>query len=261
MQVEHIPVDEIRIPTVRVRSYMSEEIGEQFLRSVQAVGLIEPLSCVREGGVIYLVNGEHRLFEAKSRGDATVPCVITAGSLQDVLLQNLATSGLHGKPKVSEMRRVIEALGEEYGMDSIAIHKKIGLSQDYIEKLQWVNRASDAVQEAIDEGRISLGHAVILARLPAHIAQDMILEDLLRQKWTIKDLAEIVKKVDEWQPPEPAESDGASERPPTKYRCHYCKNEYPPSDMTIAAVCPSCHGTAWKAIQLSPAAIGGEARS
>jgi ParB-like chromosome segregation protein Spo0J len=132
MQIIDVPIDQIEIPEVRVTSYMSEEIAQQFALSVQAAGVMQPLHCLADNGRIILVDGLHRLQEARARGDTTIACVVIPGDLRLALLQNLVTSGLRGRPKASEMRRVVGALEDEYQMDSIAIRKATGLSQDYM---------------------------------------------------------------------------------------------------------------------------------
>lgn len=247
MQIEQIPLDQILIPEVRVTSYMPEETAAEFRLSVATTGVMEPLKVRRDGGRYILVNGLHRLQEAQARGDATIACAVEDGNLQDVLLENLVTSGLRGKPKASEMRKVIGALEADYAMDPIAIRKKTGLSQEYIENLMWVNRAIPAVQEALDEELISVGHAVLLARIQWPDVQERVLAQQLQYRFRISDLAAHIKIVRQYReqhmdggpPPEPP--------PPEPVACGLCKRDYEARYVSQLLVCPSCYALAFDA--------------
>ena len=197
MQLLDLPIADIEIPSVRVTSHFPAELLEQFRLSVQSVGVLQPLQVLRDNGRYLLVDGLHRLQEAQARGDTNIPCVIADGSMQDALLQNLLTSGVRGRPKASEMRQVIKALGDEYGMDSVAIRKKTGLSQDYVERLMWVNRAHPAVQRALDEEEISLSHAAAIARLDRQDVQERVLDACLANRMTVDNLRHHIGLVEE----------------------------------------------------------------
>ncbi len=249
MDLRDIPIDQIEIPEVRVTSSFSDEMLAQFRLSTQAVGILQPLHCLADNGRILLVDGLHRLQEAQARGDLTVRCIVVEGTLQDALIQNLLTSGLKGRPKASEMRKVIGALEFNYGMDPVSIRKKTGLSQDYIERLMWVNRAIPAVQAALDDELISVGHAYTIARLERPDVQERVLDLCLLHRMSLDNLRHHVKLVQELldnpaaapPPPEPAA--------PPKTRCHFCRHDYDPSDLVMYPICPACAGAAWDHIR------------
>ena len=252
MQIETVPIATIEVPSVRITNYMTEEVASLFALTIQTAGVLQPIHCIRQNGRLLLVDGLHRLQEAQARGDTEINAVIVEGSLQDVLLQNLATSVARGKPKHSDVRRVIQALEEEFQLDSIGIRKKTGLPQDYIENLMWVNRATPLVQEALDEGKIGLGHAVLLARLPSQEAQDILVMDCIARSWTIPYLREVIKQAETWNAQPTAEQPAAATSPAMKYTCQFCGVEHEPSATLIAPICPRCRGLAWAAIQSQP---------
>lgn len=165
MQIEQIPVGEIQVPPVRITSHMDDELQHDFELSIQTAGILQPLHVMRSDGALWLIDGLHRLQQAKARGEATVPCVVVDGSYRDAVLQNLATSWLHGRPKNSELRQVIKHLEEELGLDVLEMRQRLGISQTTIENLMWVNRAVPKVQAALDADELPLGAAVAIARI------------------------------------------------------------------------------------------------
>ncbi len=253
MQIEHIPVDTIEIPEVRVTSYMTDEVAQQFALSVQAAGVMQPLHCLRDDGHIILVDGLHRLQEARARGDATIACVVIPGDLRTALLQNLVTSGLRGRPKASEMRKVIGALGDEFQMDSIAIRKATGLSQDYIERLMWVNQAHPGVQRALDDEEISVGHAYALARIERLDVQERILDLCLMNRWSIDSLRHHIKLVQDILDQPAAAPTPLAAPEPRLAPCHFCRQSYNPTELAMYAMCPVCAGALWQNLHQSPA--------
>src|SRR5574341_172589 len=132
MRLEQVNISDIEVPAVRVTSYMPDEIKHLFSLSVQAAGVLQPVHLLRDNGHLVLVDGLHRLQEARARGETAIEANVAEGDLQADLLQNLATSGLRGRPKNSEMRRVIGVLYPEYGMDAEEIRKRVGLTQEYV---------------------------------------------------------------------------------------------------------------------------------
>ena len=65
-----------------------------------------------------VVDGLHRVEEARRRGETTISAVIREGTATEALLQNLVLNRVRGKVKASEMVAVIGALWKDHGMDS-----------------------------------------------------------------------------------------------------------------------------------------------
>lgn len=117
MKSKELPIDQVKVPEVRVTSYFDKDVYEQFKKTVAQVGVLEPIVVVEVGEEYYLVDGLHRLVEAKAKGDLKIPAVIIPGEDKDVFLTNLFLNQLRGKPKIKEQREVIELLFKEYKMD------------------------------------------------------------------------------------------------------------------------------------------------
>ena len=252
MELLDLPIADIEIPSVRVTSHFPAELLEQFRLSVQTVGVVQPLQVLRDNGHFLLVDGLHRLQEAQARGDTKIPCVIANGSMRDALLQNLLTSGVRGRPKASEMRKVIGALGDEYGMDSIAIRKSTGLSQDYVERLMWVNRAHPYVQRALDEEEISVSHAAAIARIERHDVQERVLDACLTNRMNVDGLRHHIALVEEILANPAAADPTPAPLAPRLARCYGCRHDLPPEDLTMYSLCPSCHSALWASIRTPP---------
>ena len=249
MKLRQVPVDQVLIPEVRVTAQYDEEHLALLRDSLAAMGTVQPIIVVQDGQGYQVVDGLHRLQEARARGERTIPAVVYEGSPQDTLLMNLVLNRVRGKTKASEMVAVIGSLWKEHGMDSEAIGEKTGLGRDYVEKLQRISQAAPGVQEALDKEVIGVGLAHELSRLPARIQQEEILARLQVWRYTVKELKELVDNV--LREMESLKGETVSATPgeppaPPKYYCEGCKAEVQPRYLKAVQVCPDCFGEVWR---------------
>jgi len=208
------------------------------------------------GEELVLVDGAHRLEEAIENSLPSVDAVVFEGDMVDVLTKNLFLDHMRGKTPVSDMVKVIGALYDEYGQDPDLIREKTGLTRDYIEKLIKISQASPAVQGALDEGVIGVGHAFELSRLPYAIQQDELIAKHQVWRFTVKELHDQIdqvliemKAISE----EPPVTTPTGTRPPPVYHCEGCKDEVEPRYLRPVMLCPNCFGEVWRLAKLRPA--------
>lgn len=247
-QVQNLAVNPIIIPEVRITAVYDEELTKQLQDSLNAVGQIQPIVVVAANGKLYLVDGLHRLQEAKARGDKEIPAVVYQGDAADVLLKNLVTNRMRGKTKASEMVKVIKSLSGDYGLDPDQIRDRTGFSRDYIERLLKIGGAAPEVIEALDAEVIGVGVAFEISRIPSALAQAELVSRASIWKYTTQGIKEFVDEVLKHMeliknsPPKPP---GAP--PPKVLPCDICKESYDPKDLRFICTCPGCFSSAWQA--------------
>jgi len=242
---------DILVPEVRVTSTWDPELLDMFKKSVEAMGIQQPLLCVQENERLILVDGLHRLEEAKLQNLPKVQVVVIPGDMKQVLLKNLMMNRLRGGTKASEMVKVLTTLNKDHGMTSEDIARETGLKRDYIEKLLETSRATREVLEALDREEIGVGHAWEIARVPDKDVQLRLLAQVFTYRLTVKDLHDIVNdtleilKKREEQKPQPKAPEPTSI--PT-VRCHLCELEWPVRKVVGINICMGCYGIAHEAI-------------
>ena len=239
--------NKIEIPEIRVTSVWPEEDYRAFQDSLKADGQITPLIIVKEGEHWWLVDGLHRLQEAKLAGQRQVECAYREGSLVDAATRNLYMNRLRGKTKLSEEIALIDWLWKQNGLDPAAISKKTGLPVDAIEQRLAIAKASDYVMDAVEAEQIGLGTAIQLSRLPTAEGQTRMLMALLQQI-PPKPTAWVKEVVDQSLA---LVQDAAAAPPPSEapvpvrtIRCHCCEERYEPEDVRGYNLCASCFGLA-----------------
>lgn len=252
MKLRHVEPDKIQIPEVRVTSIWSEEEYADFAATIKADGIQQPIKCILENGVYWLVDGKHRLDEARLHSIKKVPVVYKEGTIIDALVENLVSNRLRGKTPASDEVRLIKHLQEKYNMEPWQIAERTGLSQKRVEQRLQVGGSAPEVLSCLEFDQIGLGVAFELSRLPNKAGQIALLSRLLQMTPPAKvsEVADIVTNALELQeqmrqpvPEKPPEI------PVLTISCHLCGEKYEAADMRGINTCATCHGIARDYIQ------------
>jgi ParB-like chromosome segregation protein Spo0J len=248
VKLRQVSPDKVRIPEVRVTARFDPETWQQFQASMDKTGAIAPIICCEVEGELVLVDGLHRLIEAKRTGRTPIDVAVIPGNMVDVLTKNIFLDHLRGKTPVSEMVTVIEALANEYGLDSEAIAAKTGMTRDYVEKLQRISELTPYCRAALDEDRIKVGHAVELTRIKDPVRQETVLGQLELYHWGVKELHDFVDQLLAMLETKEEEPGGKTDRKPVKIKCTYCGELYDPSQLAAPVTCQVCSGIMFHAV-------------
>jgi len=261
MKLRRVAPDTIKVPDVRVTARFDKETWEQFQSSIKEVGAIAPVICCQVNDELILVDGQHRLQEAIKNEEKSVNVAVFPGDMADVLTKNLFLDHMRGRTPVSEMVNVIEVLWKELGLDSEQIAAKTGMTRDYVEKLQKLSTLTPATREALDLGRIGVGHAAALAKIEDPVRQEMVLRQQELYRWTIADLEDYIKDVLAIVEEQEAKPREEPERIPYRPKCFYCQEEHDIAEVANPTTCRWCSGVLLGAIAAATAEAKAEAES
>jgi len=250
-RIVYLDPNKIKTPDVRVTSTWDPELLEMFKKDIEGSGIEQPLLLAKEGKTFWLVDGLHRLEEAKLQGLKRVPCVIREMGMRDVLLKNLKLNRLRGGTKASEMVRVMNELQSKHGLGIDDIVKETGFRRDYVEKLLETARAEAEVLEALDREEISVSHAWEISRVPNRDIQLRLLGQVFTYRLAAKDLHNVVDETIEILHKREAQPKQARAPEPTAIptvKCHLCENEWPIRKVVGINICMACYGIAHEAI-------------
>jgi ParB/RepB/Spo0J family partition protein len=240
----------VKIPEVRVTSYFDDELKELFKHSIKEVGVQQPILVAFDGNDYWVIDGRNRLEEARLQGLSEIDAVVIKADMKTVLLKNLSLNVLRGKLKPTEMLQVVNELYSKYNMDIDTIARQSGLRRDYVEKLLSIAKCSPAVITALDEGKISVGHAFEISRVQDFEVQERLLAMTNAYNFTVKYLHDVVdetlKVLEERKKAPKAEKKKAEPKIPTA-KCEFCGQEWPIRKVTSVTICVSCYGIAHEA--------------
>ena len=252
MKLRHLRPDEIQIPEVRVTSIWTDEEYEDFASTIEKEGIHQPLKCILDDKVFWLVDGLHRLDEAKRMLIEKVPVVYKEGKLVDALMENLVSNRLRGKTPASDEIRLLRHLQDKYHLQPHQIAEKTGLPRTRIEQRLQIATAAPEVLSCLEFDQIPLGVAYHLSRLPTHSKQIALVSRLLqatppatvREVEGIIDSALVIIEKMNTAPMQPI-----AQIPHKTLSCHLCGERYEAAEMRGINTCATCHGLSRDYIQ------------
>lgn len=140
---------------------------EELAVSIAAIGVQQPAVVRKVGDVYELVAGERRWRASKLAGVATLPCVVRElddeTALRIQIIENLQREDVHPLDEAEGYAR-LQTIGK---CEAEYIATQVGRSVAYVyQRMQLKKLCKEARKDLID-GRISVGHANLLARLPS----------------------------------------------------------------------------------------------
>lgn len=240
MKLVKVDPKAIMVPEVRVTARFDPELYEMFKASIKETGQIAPIICCYVDQRFVLVDGLHRLQEALDNKQAAIDVALIDGDMTDVLTKNIFLDHLRGKTPISQMRKVIVALAEEYMLGLEDIVRKTGLPQGYVEKLLIISELTPKCLEELDQGNISVGHAAALARVKDPITQEKLLYQLLMYRMNVRDFEALVRDTLRIQEEVAAPQVATAPAPPLRIKCRFCQGSFEPFEFAPNVPCNEC---------------------
>lgn len=180
--VQSIPLEQLHESAWNPRRRYTPEGMAELTQSIRENGVRVPLLVRPVEGNAYEIGAGHRRFRAaREAGRAAVPCLVRALTdvefLELLALENLSHEDLTELEEAAGYRDLIERAG----LDVKAIASKTGKNLAHVYARLKLLDAVDEAKQALTSGRITAGHAILLARLPQAKDQREALDETLNQ--------------------------------------------------------------------------------
>lgn len=193
--MQSIAVAEI-LPGKNPRMYFDAAKMTELEDSIRAQNLIQPILVRRTEAGFELVAGERRLraytnvFGRDSKIPALIRDLSAAEADQAALVENVLREAM---TPVEEAQSAAKILGSSLG-DRDEAAKRLGWSRSMLDKRLALMNACDTVREALQDRKIMLGHAELLAALRKE-SQESAITHLLQQStmMTVSELKAFVE--------------------------------------------------------------------
>lgn len=189
-----IPLASIKPNRHQPRTNFDPASLEELAQSIKSHGLAQPLLVTETGtpGEYELVAGERRLRAAKLAGLLTIPCTVKKLSNRErfevALIENIQRQDLNAL----EEAVALDGLMKEYDLTQEEVASAIGKSRSAVANVLRFLRLHENVQGALRVGIITEGHAKCLAGVAEHSEQLRLLEKIIHEKLTVRDLEALL---------------------------------------------------------------------
>lgn len=188
-------VDEIQPNPRQPRERFDEEGLRELAASITEVGVLQPLIVRKLGpGRFELIAGERRLRAAKIAGLRKVPVVVrSAGhqaTLEMALIENLQREDIGPL----ECARAYRRLMDEFGLIQEQVSEKVGKSRSAVANTLRLLRLPRRIQEGLEAGKITEGHARALLSLENEATQLALYDRVLAKGLSVREIEEASRK-------------------------------------------------------------------
>lgn len=191
-----VPVEDIIPNRFQPRLSFDDTSLNDLALSIKQHGIIQPLVLRRKNDKYEIIAGERRFKAAKLAGLASVPAVISNlddnASAEVAIVENIQRKDL----TAIEEAKSFQALLDKGYMTQDELARKMGLSQSAISNKLRLLTLDESVQEAILSEKISERHARTLLKVPSHEKQKELLNKIINERLTVKQLEDEIKNVE-----------------------------------------------------------------
>ena len=223
-----IPIGKIATNPQQPRHNFDEKELEELAGSIKEHGIIQPLVAVKIAPDQYeLIAGERKLRAAKMAGLELVPVIVReeAGErekLEIALIENIQRHDLN----VLEEARAYKKLIEEFDLTQEDIAKRVSKSRSAVANKIRLLGLPIEIQRALQEGKITEGHARSILAIENQEKQRALFELILKENLTVRGRGES-ERSDCFHPQEKIGKHGNHSRIQRKRRtsCGGSRNE------------------------------------
>lgn len=196
--VQQLPLSELTVSVYQPRKRLDPEGVAELARSVAQRGVLQPLLVRPSSGGYEIVAGERRFRAAQQAGLTTVPVVVKTlndrETLEIALIENVQREDLSAVEEARAFKQLLE-----FGLSQEEVADAVGKSRSAVANTLRLLQLGDAALHALDESRISAGHArAILAQSEGD--RDWALAAILEKQLSVRQAEQLQRPVDQTTP-------------------------------------------------------------
>ena len=170
------------------RREFDEEALQALAESMKGAGVLQPLLVIEKNGRYQIVAGERRFRAARMAGLDSVPCIVRdftpEEQMEAALIENIQREDLNPMEEAAAVRQLMDACG--YTQETAA--KRLGKSRPAVANLLRLLNLPESIRQAVSAGRLSAGHARVLAGVEGEARQRVLAERTIREGLSVREL-------------------------------------------------------------------------
>lgn len=191
-EIKQIKVTDIKPNQFQPRTNFDEKSLIELSNSIKKYGIIEPLIVRKVSTGYELIAGERRLKAALMIGLTEVPAIIMEiddkESAELAIVENLQRQSLTPIEEAKAYQKLVQTSSIE------DIAKQMSKEENIINNKMKLLKLSKEVQESLQNGEISEGHAKALLQLEEENNQNEMLNRIKKERLTVKQVLDIIKE-------------------------------------------------------------------
>jgi ParB family chromosome partitioning protein len=166
---------------------------DELAKSIRANGVVQPVLLRRKGTRFELIAGERRWRAAEMAGLIKIPAVVRNVSddrvLEIALIENIQREDLNPIEEARAYKKLIETLG----LTQETVGERVGRDRSYVTNYLRLLKLPEDLQELLQAGRISTGHARALLGVDHPDIQRRIARRIIEQGLSVRATEQLVR--------------------------------------------------------------------
>ncbi|MFH1380618.1 MAG: ParB/RepB/Spo0J family partition protein [Candidatus Omnitrophota bacterium] len=193
-KVNNIRISLITPNKLQPRKEFNEEKLRELKDSIKEKGIIQPIVVRPSKDGYELIAGERRFRAAKELGHEEIPVIIKevsdADSLEIALIENIQREELN---PVEEAHAYMHLM-KQFNFSQEEISKAVGKDKSTVSNTMRLLSLPALVQEYIEKGLITMGHAKTVLSLPTDRGRIRFSKRIMKKNLSVRQAEEIVKQ-------------------------------------------------------------------
>jgi ParB family chromosome partitioning protein len=192
-----IAIDLIDPSPLQPRGIFDEAKLDELAQSISANGVVQPLLVRPKQDRYELIAGERRWRAAQRAGLTRVPAVVRQVSddkvLELALIENIQREDLNPIEEARAYKNLIDTVG----LTQEVVAERVGRDRSYITNFLRLLRLPADLQELVQAGRLSTGHARTLLGLADVAAQRRLARKVIERDLSVRATEQAVRQLTE----------------------------------------------------------------
>jgi ParB family chromosome partitioning protein len=195
-EFQSIPLDKISANEQQPRESFDGDKLQELSQSIQANGLIQPITVYKSGPDHYtIIAGERRWRAAALAGLKEVPALVRTVEksqlLELALIENIQREDLNA----IEIAVAFQRLATEYGLSHEEIARRTGKERSTVTNFLRLLKLNQLVRNEVIRGTLSVGHARALLNIPDENEQWRACQDVISRGLSVRETERLVKEL------------------------------------------------------------------
>lgn len=195
LRIEKLLIDQLQPGQYQPRQQFEESALQELADSIKVQGVVQPIIVRPVGTDKYeIIAGERRWRASKLAGLEKVPVVIrqadSQATLAMALIENIQREDLNPIETAIGLKRLLK----EFDLTQQAVADAVGRSRAAVSNLLRLLKLPKEIQNALHEGRLSMGHARAIISLPEDVQKELA-DKAVDRGWSVREIEEAAQQV------------------------------------------------------------------
>lgn len=191
--VAFLKITKIRDNAQQPRTHYDSMKLDELKASIKDKGVLQPILVRPDGEGYEVIAGERRLRAARALGLEEVPAIIKNVSMQEAFVIALVENIQREELNAIEEAQAYARLTKEYKFSREDVAKAVSKDPSTVSNTMRLLSLPEYIQDAVVDGKISMGHARSLLAVENEARQQQLFEKVIAKGLSVRELEALIK--------------------------------------------------------------------